>query len=219
MAIPKVIFQTFKSEKLPFLTRWHISNFRKKNPEYRYEFFDDEKIENFFALEFGDEVLKLYKKLNIGAAKADMFRYAILFKRGGVYLDIDSGIKGRLSSFIHPDDKAIITHEGNPGLFVQWALIYEANHPFLKRTLDLIFENISSNKFPHDVHAMTGPTVYTKAINECLREDASIPYRMFGVDYQGHLIPKYRFGKFFLYKKSDHWKKKQLSTPVIKPGL
>ena len=217
MAIPKVIFQTFKTKELPFLTKWHINSFRKRNPEFQYEFYDDERIERFFLEEFNESVLGAYKKLNIGAAKADMFRYAVLLKKGGVYLDIDSGIKGKLSSFIKPEDKAIITNEGNPGLYVQWALIYEANHPFLKRALDLVLENISLNKFPTDVHAMTGPTVYTKAVNDCLADDPSIPHRFFGVDYQGHLISKYKFGKFFLYKGSDHWKKKQLSTPVIKP--
>ncbi|MBC8052876.1 MAG: glycosyl transferase [Sphingobacteriaceae bacterium] len=217
MAIPKVIYQTFKSQKLPFITRWHINRFRKRNLEYQYEFYDDERIEAFFSDEFGEEVLKAYRQLNIGAAKADMFRYAILLKRGGVYLDIDSGIKGRLSDFIRPEDKAVISLEGNPDLYVQWALVYEAGHPFLKRTLDLILENISLNKFPHDVHSMTGPTVYSKAINECLFENPSIPYRMCGIDYEEHLIFKYRLGKFFLYGGDEHWKKKQLSTPVIKP--
>ena len=218
MAIPKIIYQTFKTKSLPFLTRWHIHNFKKKNPDYGYEFYDDELIERFFAEEFDERVLNAYRQLNIGAAKADMFRYAVLFKKGGVYLDIDSGAKGRLSDFIKPDDQAIISREGNPDVYVQWALIYEANHPFLKRTLDLILENIATNKFPHDVHAMTGPTVYTRAINECLMEDSAIPYRVLGVDYEGHLKFKYKLGKFFLYNKSSHWKKMQVSTPVIKPA-
>jgi inositol phosphorylceramide mannosyltransferase catalytic subunit len=219
MAIPKTIFQTFKSSDLPFITRWHIKSFRKRNPEYRYEFYDDSKIEQFFEREFSDEVIKAYKRLNIGAAKADMFRYAILYKQGGVYLDIDGGIKGKLKDFIREDDHAIITKEGNPDLYVQWALVSEAGHPFLKRTLDLILENIETNRFPHDVHAMTGPGVYTRAINECLAENLSIPHRLFGVDYGGHLIPKYRLGKFFLYNKGDHWKKKQLIVPVLKHNI
>lgn len=219
MAIPKVIYQTFKSDKLPFLTRWHIKRFRKNNPDYSYEFYDDERVDKFFEQEFPGDVLSAYRKLNIGAAKADMFRYAVLLKRGGVYLDIDSGINGTLDAFIKPHDKAIITHEGNPGLFAQWGLIYEANHPFLQRTLDLVLDNISTNRFPNDVHAMTGPTVYTKAINECLKEDPSVGFRLLGVDYQGHFKVKYRFNKFFLYQKGDHWKKKQLVTPVIKTDI
>jgi inositol phosphorylceramide mannosyltransferase catalytic subunit len=218
MAIPKVIYQTFKTKKLPFLTRWHIKSFRKRNPDYRYEFFDDDDIDQFFKTEFPGEVHSAYRQLNIGAAKADMFRYAILYKRGGVYLDIDSTIKGKLSGFIKSEDTAIISREGNPDLFVQWALIYEAGHPFLKRTLDLVLENIAENRYPHDVHSMTGPGVYTRAIQSCIDEDPLVSHRIFGVDYEGFLTFKYRFGKFFLYTGKEHWKKKQHQTTVLKPN-
>ena len=216
MAIPKIIHQTFKTAKLPLITRWHINNFRKKNPGYAYEFYDDERVESFFNEEFDAAVVHAYKKLNIGAAKADMFRYAVLYKKGGIYLDIDSSINSRLDSFIEPGDKAIITHEGHPSLFAQWALIYEAGHPFLKRTLEKIVDNISSNKFPNDVHRMTGPTVYTESIKECLAEDPTIAYRLLGTDYNGHLKVKYSLGKFFLYRKGEHWKKQQKVKPLLR---
>lgn len=216
MSIPKIIHQTFKTSKLPFLTRWHIAGFRRKNPDYTYEFYDDQRIESFLAAEYGHEILSLYQQLNIGAAKADFFRYAVLYKKGGIYVDIDSGINGSLNKFIRPDDVAIITREGDPSLFAQWALVYSPGHPFLQRTIEKMSENIRQNKFPHDVHQMTGPTVYTLAIQEILAENPQVPYRILGTDYEKHLKVKYKLGKFFLYEKGDHWKKKQLTTPVLK---
>lgn len=216
MAIPKIIHQTFKTSKLPFLTRWHISRFRKNNSDYAYEFYDDQRIENFLAAEFGEEILSLYKRLNIGAAKADFFRYAVLYKKGGIYVDIDSGINGSLNDFILPADEAIITREGNPLLFAQWALIFNAGHPFLKKTMEMVADNIRQNRFPHDVHQMTGPSVYTLAIEDVLKSNAETPHRVLGTDYDKHLKVKYKLGKFFLYEKNDHWKKKQLTTPVLK---
>ena len=216
MSIPKIIHQTFKNADLPLLTKWHINRFRKKNPDYAYEFYDDDRIAEFLEKAYGQEVLGLYQKLNIGAAKADFFRYAVLYKEGGIYLDIDSGINGSLDDFIRADDTAIITQEGNPGLFAQWALIYSPGHPFLKKTIEMVLDNIRSNSFPHDVHQMTGPTVYTRAIHAVLAADPVTPHRLFGTDYNGQLKVKYKFGKFFLYKKGDHWKKQQLIRPVLK---
>jgi mannosyltransferase OCH1-like enzyme len=216
MSIPKIIHQTFKDHHLPFITRWHINRFLKRNPEYQYEFYDDQRIEHFLKKEYDQETLALYKRLNIGAAKADFFRYAVLYKTGGIYIDIDSGINGRLVDFILPEDVAIITREGDPNLFAQWALIYSAGHPFLKMTMEMIKENINTNKYPNDVHKMTGPSVYTEAINKSLALEPTIPYRLLGTDYNKHLIVKYKLGKFFLYERGDHWKTKQLSTPVLK---
>lgn len=216
MSIPKIIHQTFKTSALPLITRWHISKFRKRNPEYVYEFYDDGRIEQFISLEYSEEVLQLYKKINIGAAKADFFRYLILFKKGGIYLDIDSSISSRLKDFIQPTDSAIISSEKNPGLFVQWALIFEANHPFLQKTIEFVCDNIRKNSYPHDVHQMTGPSVYTKAIQECLNKSPDISYRILGIDYNGHLKFKYLMSKL-LYQQDEHWKKAQLTKPVLKP--
>lgn len=216
MPIPKIIHQTFKTSKLPFLTRWHIAGFKKNNPDYRYEFYDDDRIEQFLQEEYSQEVFELYKRINIGAAKADFFRYTVLYKKGGVYLDIDSSINGKLDNLIRPDDTALLSPEKNPVCFVQWAMLYESGHPFLEKTIEMMLDNIRHNKFPHDVHHMTGPTVYSLAIKECLNKNPAIPHRIYGIEYAPHLKFKYKLGKFFLYKKkSDHWKKLQLTSSVL----
>ena len=218
MAIPKIIYQTFKTGNLPFITRWQIARFRKMNPGYAYEFYDDARIDQFLLVDFGEEVFSLYKKINIGAAKADFFRYAVLYKMGGVYLDIDCQVKSSFNKFINPDDHAVLSLEKDPQFYVQWAMFYEAGHPFLQRTMEMMFENIRHNKYPHDVHKMTGPAVYSLAINECLKEDASIPHRIYGIEYAPYLRDKYKLAKFVLYKnKSNHWKKLQVTFSVLKP--
>jgi mannosyltransferase OCH1-like enzyme len=216
MPIPKIIHQTFKSDKLPFITRWHISRLRKRNPTYRYEFYDDGRIEQFLMANFEEEVFEQYQKLNIGAAKADFFRYAVLLKEGGIYIDIDSSVTGRLDDFIEQNDVAIISKEHNPGMFVQWALIYQSGHPFLQKTMDMVLDNIQHNRYPHDVHKMTGPSVYSNAINECLAENPAIPYRLLGYDYNNHLKFKYPLSKLMYTNSAEHWKKKQITTPVLK---
>jgi mannosyltransferase OCH1-like enzyme len=185
------------------------------NPDYDYQFYDDNRVEAFFNAEFEPRVLHLYQKIKIGAAKADMFRYAILLKKGGVYLDIDSTITARLDKYINPLDQAIISRERHPGLFVQWALIFAPHHPFMQKTMNKIIQNIEENKYPNDVHRMTGPTVYSEAINECIAENPDVPYRILGTDYDSLFRFKYRFHSLF-YNKKEHWKKMQLTMPVLK---
>jgi inositol phosphorylceramide mannosyltransferase catalytic subunit len=215
MPIPKVIYQTYATEKLPLLTRWHIRAMKKNNPGYIWEFYDDERIERFIQQEFSNDFLALYRRIAIGAAKADVFRYAILYKQGGVYLDIDSLINGRLDDFLTPADDAVLSAESNRGVYVQWALMYGPGHPFLKRTLERVFDNLAENRFPNDVHKMTGPTAYTAAVNECLAKDPGIQHRFFGVDYNGFLTFSYPLSKFFLSRINGHWKKQQRQTPVL----
>lgn len=216
MSIPKIIHQTFKTAKLPFITRWHISRFRKRNPEYSYEFYDDERIASFLQEHFDNEVFRQYQRLNIGAAKADFFRYAVMLKKGGVYIDVDSAINSRLNNFILADDVAIISRERNQGLFVQWALIFEPGHPFMQKTLEMVLDNIRNNSYPNDVHKMTGPQVYSDAIHACLAENMEIPHRLLGYDYNDHLRFKFPLNKLMYTNREEHWKKKQIITTVLK---
>ena len=76
------------------------------------------------------------KKLNVGAAKADFWRYCILYKNGGIYLDIDSEITNSLDQLILKDDQCIITREGHYGIFNNWIMIFEKNHPILLKTIE-----------------------------------------------------------------------------------
>jgi len=110
---------------------------KSKNPEYDYQFYDDERIDNFIRDEFGQEIFNLYKRISIGAAKADFFRYAILYKKGGIYLDIDSLILNKLDDFILPTDSAVISLESHLEHYAQWALVFEAGHPFLKKRINV----------------------------------------------------------------------------------
>lgn len=218
MSIPKIIYQTYKTNKLPFITRLHIYRLKRRNKSYEYKFFDDSMIDTFIEKEFEPEVFDLFKKINIGAAKADFFRYAVLLKKGGIYLDIDSLFLARIDDVVLPSDQAIIslaTHKKN---YIQWALFFEAGHPFLKKTFDLMLDNLRQNKYPYNVHKMTGPTVYTEAINHCLKENSNIPYRLTGVDYDRKLKFSYSMSKFFLYgiSRKNHWKTLSREVPVLK---
>lgn len=218
MAIPKTIFQTYKTSKLPFLTKWYIKRMRNKNPEYDYQFYDDLRVDKFIRDEYGQEVFTLFKRINIGAAKADFFRYAILYKKGGIYVDIDSLIHKKLDDFILPNDSAIISFENNLEFYGQWALVFEAEHTFLKKTLEIVIDNIKENRYPNNVHMMTGPTAYTYAIKECLKEPSFNQFRQFGIDYDGNFKPHYRMSKFFLYglSRKNHWRKQQKTRTVLK---
>ena len=220
MAIPKIIYQTYRNSNLPWITRFFIWWGRSQNKDYRYEFYNDERIEAFLKKEYAPDVYNAYSKLAIGAAKGDFFRYAILYKTGGVYMDIDGAILRPLHNIILPEDSAIITRENVKEFrYVQWALVYDKGHPFMKKTLDQCIDNIKHNRYPHDVHRMTGPTAYTEAIQESLKENPTIEHRVFGFDYErkkkGVLIPKHFLNRV-MYFRNERWNKVQLKRTVLK---
>ena len=59
-----------------------------------------------------------------GAAKADLWRYAVLWMYGGAYIDDDSDIGTPLDKMIEPTDKLIVSYEKNG---------YNANRCYIPR--------------------------------------------------------------------------------------
>lgn len=219
MAIPKVIVQTFKTQKLPFLTRWQIARAKRRNPDYKYLYFDDAAVDAFIRQSFDAETYRLYRRINIGAAKGDFFRYAFLLKHGGVYLDIDSCMIKKLDDFILPEDEALIGWEGNGICYTQWVMVSAPGHPFLQRTMEIILDNLRENRFPFNVHQMTGPTPYTQAIQQCLSADSSVPHRLIDLENGKYFRFRYAFAKPSLYglSRRDHWRTDQQQRPVLSP--
>ena len=234
--IEKNIFQSWYTKNLPPLVQQKIDYFKNLNPEYTYNLYDDDDIDNFVNEHYKGEIAECYNKLNIMVAKVDFWRYLILYKYGGVYVDIDSSIEKPLNELIKDDDNAIITAEGNPNVYVQWALIFSKQHPILKRTIELIVNNIKNNSFPNNIPEMTGPLVYTRAINEIHMElfnfkiinfiqinkntDATfkinnISYLLYVIDYNNFFRFKHEH-ELLLYKEKVHWRVEVNTKDLLK---
>jgi mannosyltransferase OCH1-like enzyme len=176
--IPKVIYQTWHSpiNKLSKSVKKDLLIFKKLNPDYEYQYFLDDDIESFVHENFPGEISECFNKLNLMVGKIDLWRYLILFKNGGVYLDIDARTNSSLSKLINKKDDAVITFENYLGsnIFAQWVLIFNKNHPALKKVIEIVIENIKHNKYPNNVLEMTGPGAFSKGLKLYFREEYGI---------------------------------------------
>jgi GR25 family glycosyltransferase involved in LPS biosynthesis len=200
--------------------------------------FTDEEVDNYVNENFPGEISTCFNRLNIIVPKIDFWRYLILYKTGGIYLDVDSNINLPLDNLIRPEDQAIITAENNYNTYVQWALIFEKEHPILERTIEFICQNIKNNSYPNNVFETTGPQVYSKAIGEVHRDffgneleykeissgtditysNDGISYRIYGIDYNEYFTFKHPDSEL-LYSTKRHWKQDLLDYGLLKPSL
>ena len=86
--IPLDIYQTWHTKSLPDKMKENVNNLKNKNPEFTYHLYDDNDCREFIKKNFDKDVLNAFDSLIPGAYKADLWRYCILYKKGGVYLDI-----------------------------------------------------------------------------------------------------------------------------------
>lgn len=87
--IPYNIFQTWhNTDNLPPNMQACVDLVKKTNPEFQHFLFDDDDCRQFIAQHFDADVVDAYECLNPGAYKADLWRYCVLYIKGGVYMDI-----------------------------------------------------------------------------------------------------------------------------------
>ena len=97
--IPKIIYQTWKNKNI--VDSNIIQNIKKINKEFNYEFYDDAMCEKWMKNNFDNRIYGSYLMLNNPVARADFWRYCILYKQGGIYLDIDSHCITPFNSYIN----------------------------------------------------------------------------------------------------------------------
>lgn len=181
--IPKVVHHTYPTRDLNPDLKANLDNLKKQNPDWEFRFYDDADQISFINANF-PELSKYYYAINsdYGAAKADLFRYLLIYKYGGVYLDIKSTLSRPLNSIVMDDTKFILAYwelasdgyhpeiEDENGEFEQWHVISVSGHPFLKSVINNICRNIAVyNPFLDGRGAIatlkvTGPIAYSLAI-------------------------------------------------------
>jgi inositol phosphorylceramide mannosyltransferase catalytic subunit len=191
VGIPKTIYQVFPSKNLPLAIKNNIQHLQQLNPTWQHHLFDDADMETFIREEYDEALLAYFYRINpnYGPARADLFRYLLLYKKGGVYLDIKSSLQQPLDSVLKDDDAYVLSkwdngadkvfagwgiHKELAALggaeFQQWHLIAAPLHPFLKAVIQQVLRNIDSYNplttgiGKRGVLRTTGPIAYTQSI-------------------------------------------------------
>ncbi|MDA9629907.1 glycosyltransferase, partial [Candidatus Pelagibacter sp.] len=87
---------------------WDNLNYYGKG--YEIIFFSDDDCVNYLKRNFSIKFSNKFKNLKHGAHKADLFRYCVLYKEGGIYLDIDLEPKVKFDQiFDHNSEKLFYT--------------------------------------------------------------------------------------------------------------
>lgn len=235
--IPKIFHQTYPGKELPPLLAQNRANIMAMNPGWDCRLYNNNDIDSFILKNYGEKVLNQYNRINpqYGAAKADFFRYVLLYKVGGVYLDVKAAPTRPFDSMIQAGDRYLLSYWSNnkkdeeyegfglhaelgpEGEFQQWMIISAPGHPYLKAVIDTVLQNID-RYFPSlhgvgkQVLQLTGPIAYTHAIKRILHAH---PHR-FTDSFQDlalkySIVPKYTHKNLF---NTPHYS--TLTSPIVK---
>lgn len=164
--IPKIIHQTWKTSQIPDNWINGVKSCKSLHPDYKYILWTHEDMEKFVK-EVYPNFYQTYISYRYDIQRCDAFRYLVLYKYGGIYLDLDIICKKNLNNFLHYDFVLSLSFNTEK-LFTNEFLMIVPQHPFFKYCMDQLPNYLNSySYFGKHLHVMnsTGPMFLTNMIN------------------------------------------------------
>jgi mannosyltransferase OCH1-like enzyme len=165
--VPLNLFQTWHTLDLPPKMKQTVELLKLQNPEFTHYLYDDEMCRDFIEKNFDKDVLYSFDKLKPGAYKSDLWRYCILYKYGGIYLDIkfssvnEFKLKYLTNKEYFVRDRIVNSTTG----IYQAFLVTLPNNNILYNCIQKIVENVKNNVYNYNPYAITGPQLMSSYFN------------------------------------------------------
>ncbi len=204
--IPRIIWQTNYTRKVTYQVYACFSFNRRLSETHEYHLYDDAACDQFVKEHYPGEIWRAYQRLQIGAARADLWRVLVLLKFGGVYLDIDGNFVEPPDAFIDKDAEAVFI-TSKSGEVTNYFIACAPGNPVLQEVCARIVKNINENSTTC-VYNLTGPVVLDAVVKE-----RGVPC----LDYKQACIQGQFTNKFGQYADKPHgvWTVAQKVIPVL----
>ncbi len=161
--IPRIIIQTNEDDEVPESMFIATGTFLNKNPNYDYVYFNNTRARDYIKVHYPAAVLRAYDDLIPGAYKADLFRYCILYKMGGVYVDTGMIALCSLDDFIKDGDTFLSPEDnGTSGIYNAF-ICCQPKNPIIGEAIRLSVDNIRRREYTNSPLGITGPLLLSKA--------------------------------------------------------
>jgi hypothetical protein len=166
--IPRIIWMTVSNAEMkagPFHYNLMAQHFMQ-NPEYEWIVSNDTQSREFMnSDEVKESWSRAYNMSRNGAERADIWRYAVMYKYGGVYMDADMTAQKPLRKIIEQDadmaQQFLRKPKGRES--TQFVLMYTPKHPIMEAVLDQIAFKFLSGQIGGLTNHLTGPGALSAA--------------------------------------------------------
>lgn len=206
-AIPRIVWLTNYTNKVTLSVYANYLFNRLMAPTFEFRFCNDDDCASFIKERFPGEIYDCYSRLQIGAAKADLWRILTLLANGGVYMDIDAALLWPPELFFESDQTELLIRPKN-GALTNYFMATVPGNPVFKTIADRICKNIAEGSIS-SVFDMTGPTVVDAIAS--VMPVRTAPYNV--VCKQG-LFTNKRFQ--YPDDKTRYWVTAQMQTAIVR---
>ena len=209
--IPLNIFQTWHTHDLPPNMLKTINLIKKLNPRFNYKLFDDNECREFIKNNFDKPVLDAFDNLIPGAYKADLWRYCILYKKGGIYLDIKYRPLNYFRFITMTEKEHWVLDEDKNGIY-NALIVCKPNNEILLKAINQIVKNVATKFYGNSCLAPTGPKLLGKIFTTYEKQNLDMKHT-FIASFENRFI---HFNKYIIFKSYNGYLKEHSENKKVK---
>ena len=171
-SIPKVVYKTGIDDynNLHRSVKNVFSKTIKDNPGFKINYYSNKDSRDFIKNNFSNVTLITYDKLIPGAYKADLFRYCILYKNGGIYSDLTQRFMKPFDEFIDFKNDNLylvkdIPQNNHNGVQISFMASRPGNEIF-RNAIAMVIKNVNDKYYGQNPLHPTGPALFYKILQE-----------------------------------------------------
>jgi hypothetical protein len=160
--IPKIVFRTgrYKVDDLPKLVVELYENEMANNPDYTLFYFDNSDVDNFVILEYGIIMFDYMNQLIPKAFQADFWRYLVLYKYGGIYLDFTMHTLVPFDEILKEHKEVYVRDTCDLCGIYNAFIAVKPNAELIGKAIEKVIENIKNKYKGVNALDVTGPTMF-----------------------------------------------------------
>jgi mannosyltransferase OCH1-like enzyme len=193
--IPLKIYQTWHTKNLPPLMSNSVNKIKINNPAFNHYLFDDDDCRNFIKNNFSLEILNAYDTLIPGAYKADLWRYCILYKNGGIYIDIKYEPVNHFK-FINLNEKEHWVLDADKNGIYNALMICKPNNPILLKAINKTVQHVNNRYYGNCPLDPTGPTMLAQFFSNAEKNNFDM-YHSWVLSFENRYI---YFNNYLVFK-------------------
>lgn len=151
--IPKKIHQVWLGGDFPDKYKRLRDTWIEKNPNWEYKLWTDTDLDSFNL-----ENINNFNKISNLGSKSDIFRYEILYRYGGLYIDTDFECLKSFDDLTYLDFFAGTGHVFEPEVF-NGLIACKPQHRLIRKLIDDI-KVVQTNNF-NEIIELTGPRYFS----------------------------------------------------------
>ena len=157
--IPLDVYTCWHTKDLPPLMKKNYEKLILDNPKMTFYLYDENESREFIKTHFESDILYAYDSLIPNAYKSDLWRYCVLFIKGGIYMDIKFQCVNNFRLIALTEQEHFVRDRDPPGGTLTGLIVCKSGNNILFNCIRQIVNNVQTKFYGDSSLSPTGPNL------------------------------------------------------------